>query len=185
MTTFWTPLLHIYQPPTQDIDVLRNINHDCYLPLFNVIDSIDNAKFCLNINGILIELLNEFGMVDTIDLLKNLVSENKIQILGTAKYHPILPLIPKKEVSHQIRLNEEINRKEFGNIWERQGFFPPEMAISTKIVKSVRDFGYKWIIMGGIACPTNWPYDRIYTTPNGLQLFYSIFSPPSFCAFLP
>ncbi len=172
MTTFWTPLLHIYQPPTQDIEVLRNINQDCYLPLFNVIDNLETAKFCLNINGILIELLNEYGMAETLELLKKLVSENKIQILGTAKYHPILPLIPKKEIFHQIRLNEEINRKEFGNNWERKGFFPPEMAISTKAVKVVRQFGYKWIIMSGIACPTNWPYDRIYTTPNGLQLFF-------------
>ena len=172
MTTFWAPLLHIYQPPTQEIEVLRRIDLECYKPLFKVLDKLDNAKFCLNINGILIELLYEYGMGDTLDLLKNLVSENKIEILGTGKYHPILPLIPKKEVSHQIRLNEEINRREFGDIWDRKGFFPPEMAISTKVAKIIRNFGYKWIIMSGIACPTKWPYDKIYTTPNGLQLFF-------------
>ncbi|MBD3195567.1 MAG: hypothetical protein GF317_10955 [Candidatus Lokiarchaeota archaeon] len=172
MTTYWAPLLHIYQPPTQELHVLKNINEECYIPLFDMINKHENAKFCLNISGILIELLYEHGMGNTVDLLKNLVAENKIEIMGTAKFHPILPLLPKKETYRQIRMNEEINRREFGNIWERNGFFPPEMAISSKVAKIVREFGYKWVIMSGIACPIDWPYDKIYTSPNGLQLFF-------------
>jgi len=116
--------------------------------------------------GISKRLLN-----DTIELLKNLVSENKIEIVGTAKYHPILPLIPKKEAQRQIQMNEETNRKEFGR-WDKKGFFPPELAISGAIAKIIRQLGYKWVIMSGIACPIDWPYDKIYTSPNGLQLFF-------------
>jgi alpha-amylase/alpha-mannosidase (GH57 family) len=177
MTTYWAPLLHVYQPPTQDIKILRLINDECYKPLLSVIDKNDNAKFTLNINGVLIEMLYEYGLSDTMYLLKNLVSENKIEIVGTAKFHPILPLIPKKEVYHQIRMNEEINRREFGDIWEKKGFFPPELAISSKIAKIVHELGYKWIIQSGIACPVeekgvDWPYDKIYRSPNGLQLFF-------------
>lgn len=172
MTTYWAPLLHIYQPPTQEIGILRRIDKECYKPLFSMIEECENAKFCLNINGVLVDMLYEFGLADTMELLKNLVSENKIEILGTGKFHPILPLIPKKEASHQIRMNEEINRREFGNIWERKGFFPPEMAISPSIIKIIRDFGYKWVVMSGIACPEDWAYDKIYMSPNGLQLFF-------------
>lgn len=172
MTVYWAPLLHIYQPPTQEIEILRRIDKECYKPLFSMMEDHDNAKFCLNINGILIELLYEFGLGDTMDLLKNLVSETKIEIVGTAKYHPILPLIPKKEVYHQIGMNEEINRKEFGNIWQRKGFFPPELAISSKITKIIREIGYKWVVMSGVACPIDWPYDKIYCSTNGLQLFF-------------
>ncbi|TFG28605.1 MAG: hypothetical protein EU532_04945 [Promethearchaeota archaeon] len=177
MTTYWAPLLHIYQPPTQDIKILRLINEECYKPLFSVIDEHDNAKFTLNINAVLIEMLYDYGLSDTMHLIKNLVSENKIEIVGTAKFHPILPLIPRKEAYHQIRMNEEINRKEFGNIWEKKGFFPPELAISSKIAKIVHDLGYKWILQSGIACPVeekgvDWPYDKIYCSPNGLQLFF-------------
>ncbi|MFO8017485.1 MAG: hypothetical protein R6U96_02520 [Promethearchaeia archaeon] len=172
MTTFWAPLIHIYQPPTQDIKILKKINEECYKPLFKVIESHKNAKFSLNINGVLIEMLYEYGMGDTMDLLKDLVAENKVEILGTAKFHPILPLIPKKEAYHQIRMNEDVNRKEFGNIWERNGFFPPELAISSKVAKYIRKHNYKWVIMSGIACPVDWPYDKIYKSPNGLQLFF-------------
>ncbi len=171
MTTYWAPLLHIYQPPTQDLNILKNIDKECYKPLFSLLEDYENVKFCLNISGVLIELLYEYDLSDTMDQLKNLVSENKIEIVGTAKYHPILPLIPKKEVRHQIQLNEELNRREFGR-WKRIGFFPPEMAISEAVAKYIRQLGYKWVIMSGIACPVDWPYDKIFCSPNGLQLFF-------------
>jgi len=106
MTTFWAPLLHIYQPPTQDLKVLKLIDQECYKPLFSLLEEYDDVKFCLNISGILIELLYEYGLSDTMDLLKNLVAESKIEIVGTAKFHPILPLIPKKEVQYQIEQNQ-------------------------------------------------------------------------------
>ncbi|MFX1339879.1 MAG: hypothetical protein ACFFDK_14800 [Promethearchaeota archaeon] len=177
MTTYWAPLLHIYQPPTQDIKILREINKDCYKPLFSVLEQHDNPKFTLNINGVLIEMLYEIDLGDTMEQLKNLVSESKIEIVGTAKFHPILPLIPNKEIYHQIQMNEEINRKEFGNIWEKKGFFPPELAVSSEITRIVRELGYKWILQSGIACPVeekgvDWPYNKIYRAPNGLQLYF-------------
>ncbi|MFW9940895.1 MAG: hypothetical protein ACFFFT_07630 [Candidatus Thorarchaeota archaeon] len=171
MTTYWAPLLHAYQPPTQDPDILQSIDKESYKPIFSLLEEFDNAKFCLNINGVLIDLLYDYGLSDTMDLIKNLVAEDKIEIVGTAKYHPILPLIPKKEAQYQIQMNEELNRKEFGR-WERKGFFPPEMAISGSVAKYIRKLGYKWVILSGIACPEDWAYDKIYTSPNGLQLFF-------------
>lgn len=171
MTIYWAPLLHLYQPPTQDIEILKIINKECYIPLFEIIDRFP-VRISFNISGCLIELFHEFDLKDTLDMMKNLVSENKIEILGTAKYHPILPLIPEKEVQHQIRMNEEVNRKEFGNIWERRGFFPPEMAVSSNVAKIVHNLGYKWMILSGISCPGDWPYDKIYQSPNGLLLFF-------------
>jgi len=177
MTTYWAPLLHIYQPPTQDVRILEQIDKECYEPLFSIINESEIAKFTLNVNAGLIEMLLENGLDSTVELMKNLVSELKLEIMGTAKFHPILPLIPKKETFHQIQLNEEIIRREFGNAWERKGFFPPEMAISSKIAKYVREIGYDWVIQSGIAYPGEvnmlpWPYDIIYKSPNGLKLFF-------------
>ncbi|MFX0026011.1 MAG: hypothetical protein ACFE8M_06315 [Candidatus Hermodarchaeota archaeon] len=171
MTTYFAPLIHIYQPPTQDIQVLKRINEECYKPLFSLIKEYDRAKFCLNINGILIEMLYEYNLGDTIQLIKDLVAENKIEIVGTAKFHPILPLIPRKEAYHQIQMNEEVNFKIFGKR-ERKGFFPPELSINSKVAKFLRDLGYKWVILSGIACPVEWPYDKIFTSPNGLLLYF-------------
>jgi predicted glycosyl hydrolase (DUF1957 family) len=163
----------VYQPANQDLTILQKIDKECYKPLFSLLSEYENARFSLNINGVLIELFYEYGLADTMDLIKNLVSENIIEVVGTAKYHPIIPLIPKKEAQHQIRLNEEINRREFRR-WQRYGFFPPELAISGGVAKYIRQIGYKWVLMSGIAIPedTEWPYDKIYLSPNGLQLFF-------------
>ncbi len=171
MVTYWAPLLHAYQPPTQDFNILKDIDKECYKPVFSLLEKYDSIQFTININGVLIELFYEFGLSDTMELIQNLVSEKKIEIVGTAKYHPILPLIPQKEVHHQIQMNEELNRKEFGH-WEKKGFFPPELAISGSAAKEIRQLGYKWVILSGIACPEEWVYDKIYTSPNGLQLFF-------------
>jgi alpha-amylase/alpha-mannosidase (GH57 family) len=116
-------------------------------------------------------LLREFELEDTIELVQNLVADQKLEILGTAKFHPILPLIPEKEAQRQILLNEEINRREFNN-WEKNGFFPPELSISSKVAKFIRQSGYEWVIMSGLACPLEWPYEYIYCSPNGLKLFF-------------
>lgn len=172
MVTFWAPLIHIYQPPNQEIKILNIINKESYKPLLSIIEKHENAKFCLNINGVLMELLYEYGLGDTMDFIKKLVAESKIEIVGTAKFHPILPLIPEREARHQIQINEDLNFEIFSKNWKRKGFFPPEMSISSKVAKFIRDLDYKWVIMSGIACPTEWPYDKIYTSPNGLQLFF-------------
>lgn len=172
MTTYWAPILHLYQPPTQEPEVLRKINRECYQPLFKMIKSQKNAKFSLNINGVLIDLLKEYGMGGTIDLLQEIYRSGKVEILGTAKFHPILPLIPKKEVRRQIHLNEQVNREIFVENWVKKGFFCPEMAVSPDIIDIIQEFGYKWTILSGIACPNSWPYDKVYTSPNGLQLFF-------------
>lgn len=67
MTSFYSSLLHIYQPPTQDVDVLKRINKECYEPLFSVIEENENAKFSLNVNGVLIEMLLNHGMGETVE----------------------------------------------------------------------------------------------------------------------
>ncbi len=168
---YWAPLLHMYQPCFQESNVLRQIDKECYKPLFRMLEEHDNVKISLNINAVLIDMLKEFDLSDTIELLKNLVFSNKIEIIGTAKFHPILPLIPQNEAEHQIELNEDIVRKEFPQ-WKKTGFFPPELSISSQVAKFIRTKGYKWVIMSGIACPNEWLYDEIYTSPNGLLLFF-------------
>jgi len=168
---YWAPLLHMYQPTFQDGKVLRQIDKECYKPLLGMLEEHDNVKISLNINAVLIEMLYEFDLSDTIEILQNLESSNKIEITGTAKFHPILPLIPQKESEHQIEINEEILKEEFKH-WERGGFFPPEMSISSQVAKYIREIGYKWVIMSGIASPVDWPTDQIYTSPNGLMLFF-------------
>ena len=63
MTTYWAPMLHAYQPPYQDVGVLRKINKECYKPLFSMLEEHENIKISLNINSNLIEMFHEFNLV--------------------------------------------------------------------------------------------------------------------------
>jgi len=108
----------------------------------------------------------DHGLTRTIDLLKELEAKKQIEIVGSGKFHPILPLIPKQEVLHQIEMQEYDLKKTFPG-WTKDGFFPPEMAISPGIASLVADEGYKWVLSSGIACPSEWAYDKIYKNSDG------------------
>lgn len=177
MTIYLAPLLHAYQPPTQEITILKEISEESYKPVLSIIDEFELSRFSLNINGILIEMLKDYGLYDTVEFIKNLYAKEKIEILGTAKYHPILPLIPEGEVIRQIKLNEQLNKKVFGKKWKKCGFFPPEMAISKSTLRIIKELGYQWVILSGVALPMEkegvyWPNNHVYTSLNGLNIFF-------------
>ncbi|MFX0099293.1 MAG: hypothetical protein ACFFCS_06890 [Candidatus Hodarchaeota archaeon] len=171
MKCFWAPFLHFYQPPIQDTRVLKEINATCYEPLFNMLLSNPDFKITINFNTVLIDLLLDHGIEQTVNSLKELVSNQQIEIVGTAKFHPILPLIPKKEVIRQISLQEADLSTYFPG-WGKKGFFAPEMAVSPGLVSLLSKLNYEWILSSGIACSSEWSYDKIYQSPEGVRLFF-------------
>jgi hypothetical protein len=162
----------MYQPPWQDVNVLRQINEECYLPILYMLDRHENAKITLNIQGCLLEMLHANGMDITIELLKKHVQSGKIEIVGTGMYHPILPLIPVPEINTQIKLHEAAVLKYINPKWEKKGFFPPEMAVSPDIAPIIEDQGYNWMIMGGIANTKDWPINYIQEHESGILTFF-------------
>jgi alpha-amylase/alpha-mannosidase (GH57 family) len=159
---YWAQLLHFYQPPTQVPSVLNKICNESYYPLLRVFEEYSNARLTVNFNGVLTDMLMDCGHKDIIEGFRNLAEMGQIEFTGTAKYHPILPLIPGEEVKRQIDLNALTNRHFFGRSYAPQGFFPPEMCYSRDILRPIINSGYHWIILGGIACPAEWPVDVVY-----------------------
>lgn len=159
---YWAPLLHFYQPPTQMHWVLRKVCNESYRPLVNLFHDLSQAEVTVNINAVLTEMWANHGMSDVIDGLRELAERGRLEFTGSAKYHPILPLIPQDEVVRQITQNYQTNRRFFGNSYAPKGFFPPEMSYSPDIVKPVLDAGHRWIIMSGVACPVAWPTQAIH-----------------------
>lgn len=159
---YWAPLLHFYQPPTQLHWVLKKVCNESYRPLANLFHELRHAEVTVNINAALTELLEEHGMSDVIDSLAELAEEGRLEFTGSAKYHPILPLIPQDEMPRQILHNYQTNRRFFGKSYSPQGFFPPEMGYSHDIVKPILDTGHRWLIVSGLACPIAWPTKVIH-----------------------
>jgi alpha-amylase/alpha-mannosidase (GH57 family) len=153
--------------------VVKKIVKESYRPIIDALRSHPNAKISLNINGTLTEQLSDFGYDDIIEAIATLASKGQIEFTGSAKFHPLLPLIPEPEIKRQIELNNETNKRFFGKVYKPRGFFPPEMAISEEVLKSVKDMGFEWIIMSGIANTLpNFPTTFISKHPNGLKLIF-------------
>ncbi len=173
MVVHFAFLFHIYQPPVQIPHVIKQIVNESYRPIIDALKQNPEAKITLNINGTLTEQLHDFGYDDLIGAITTLASKGQIEFTGSGKFHPLLPLIPEPEVKRQITLNNDTNQHFFGTIYKPRGFFPPEMAVSEEVFKIVKNSGFDWIIMSGIANTlSEFPTNHISVHPNGLKLLF-------------
>jgi len=136
---YWANFLHFYQPPTQKEFWVRKITQESYRPIILGLLKYPRAKITLNVSGTLIEQFDKYGETDIIEAIKKLLENNQIELTGSAKYHTLLPFLPKDEVIRQIQLNEETLKKYFGSLWQKKGFFPPEMGFSKEIAEIVKE----------------------------------------------
>jgi predicted glycosyl hydrolase (DUF1957 family) len=179
---YWANFLHIYQPPTQTEESVRKAAGECYRKLVEILSHHQCARITLNINASLTEQLDRYGLNDVIDGLRRLAERGQIEMTASAMYHPILPLIPRSEMIRQIKLNTEVNRKYFGDVYKPVGFFPPDMCYNRDVAQIIADLGYRWIIIDEISINGtlgNAPSDRVYNI-NGLKDFYVFFKERSF-----
>jgi hypothetical protein len=151
MVVYFAFLWHIYQPPVQIAPVIKQIVNESYRPIIAALRDHPEAKITLNINATLTEQLQDYGYSDIIEGLATLASRGQIEFTSSGKFHPLLPLIPEPEILRQIKLNNETNRRYFGNVYNPRGFFPPEMAISEEIFPAIKKMKLDWVIGSGIA----------------------------------
>lgn len=179
---YWANFLHIYQPPTQTEEGIRKAAGECYRKLVEILSHNQCTRITLNINASLTEQLDRYGLQDIINGLRRLAERGQIEMTASAMYHPVLPLIPRSEMFRQIKLNTEVNRKYFGDVYKPSGFFPPEMCYSKDVAHIVAELGYRWIIIDEISINGNLGYapcDKIYNI-NGLKDFCVFFRERAF-----
>ncbi|MHA1821900.1 MAG: hypothetical protein ACTSU2_00275 [Promethearchaeota archaeon] len=173
MVVYFAFLFHIYQPPVQIPPVIKQIVKESYRPILDALRDNPHAKITLNINGTLTEQLYDYKYNDIIEGITTLASRGQIDFTGSAKFHPFLPLLPEPEVKRQIQLNYDTNKEFFGEVYKPRGFFPPEMGISEEVLKPIKEMGYEWTILSGIANTLNeWPTTFISKYKNGLKLVF-------------
>jgi len=181
---YWSNFVHIYQPPTQTEAIVRKVTEEGYRTLVRTLREAPGGKITLNISGVLTEQLARYGLDDVIDGLRELAERGQIEFTGSAMYHPILPLIPREEVIRQIKLNTDVNRHYFGEVYKPVGFFPPEMCYSYEVARIVAELGFRWVIVdeisfggkvGAVEC------DRLYKV-EGLQDLLVFFKERPFSA---
>lgn len=143
----WVNFFHIYQPPGWNEDIIRRVARESYQPIAEVLSRNPKAKLTLNFSGSLIEQLAALGYDELLATYRRLIDRGQIELVGTAMYHPILPLIPEAEIRRQVEFNHEIQQRIFGLKQSPRGFFAPEMAFAPKLIPILEDLGFHWIIV--------------------------------------
>ncbi|MBU2579329.1 UvrB/UvrC motif-containing protein [Patescibacteria group bacterium] len=165
----WANFLHFYQPARQQPDILERIVNESYRKIIQGLKENSKAKMTININGCLTESLIKYDYLDVIDDFKKLAENGQIEFTGSAKYHPFLALLPEKEIERQIKINTETNKKYFGEIYNPQGFFIPELAYSFKVAQMAQKLNFEWVIAEQLACPSEKAetiFNKIYQIKN-------------------
>jgi alpha-amylase/alpha-mannosidase (GH57 family) len=160
--------LHAYQPSTQFPELLKVITNESYKPLLSLLEEFSACKLTVNIGGSLLDLWNQEGESGIISRWKNLIDKGTVEIVGSAKYHPLLPKLPASEIKRQITLQKVTLEKYFGSQIQPQGFFPPEMAYDKKVGEVVTSEGYSWILLDQSADPNGKSETTVYPR-SGIQ----------------
>ena len=147
----WINFLHIYQPVNADAHIIKEATDMSYYRIIRALEEHPEIKFTINISTCIFYRWEELGYKDIIVRIGKLIKKGQIDLTGTACYHPILPLIPEKEIEYQIKENENLLKKHFGSDFKPKGFFFPELAYSPEAAKIVKQMGYKWILLDEIA----------------------------------
>ncbi len=113
----------------------------------------DVGRVHVSLSGSLLETLaspqfqhNVYGIVDCGALLWYLQNTRLIQILGTAYYHPVLPLAPPADRDEQIRRWQGIARHLFART-DFAGFWPPELGFCMELIPTLRRCGYRYVVV--------------------------------------
>ena len=137
-------VLHAYQPITQKEEVYNRIISKCYIPFLRKLLENPEIRITLNISGCLLEKFAT-SYPDVLHLIEEGILSKQIELMGSAFYHPILPLILKKDQRYQINKQKELTHNILGV--NSSVFFPPELAISEEVIPQIINEGYKIIMV--------------------------------------
>lgn len=116
-------------------------------------DYQDIGRVHLALSGTLLEDLTDpdfqrrtYGIVDCGALLSHLGNTRIIDVLGTAYYHPVLPLVPQSDWEAHLERWRGMGRRLFFHS-DFQGFWPPEMGFCMEMIPLLRRSGYRFVLV--------------------------------------
>lgn len=147
----WINFLHFYQPANMEQYKVVEATEKSYKYIIAHLEANPKIKLTCNISGCLIERwVNELGEKKLVERIDALAERGQLELVGSAAYHALLPLIKDEEVKKQIKEHEAIIKKYLPNA-KLKGFFMPEMAYSKNVGMIIKECGYGWLILDEIA----------------------------------
>jgi hypothetical protein len=135
---------HCYQPPIISDSEVQEIVDDSYFNILSLHKKLQ-IPLAINIQGCLLKRLTLLNS-SFISFCKDLLDTGELQLLSSAYYHPILPLIHPEDARLQIEMNRAVIEETFG--MRPSIFYPPELAWSPWLLKILYENKFSWTLIG-------------------------------------
>lgn len=172
MKRTWVQCFHIYQPPSQTKEVVDVVAKESYELLVSLHEKYAHVRTTWNVSGSLLELLEKYGHQSLIARIKALVDKGQIEVMGSAAYHPIVPLVSPEIATRQIQLQESLLEKHLGVKKDSlKAFYFPEMAWSADAGHLITSLGYRHTALDEFHHPHHEKYKpgMVYEDPSGMK----------------
>ena len=137
-------VLHNHQPIGNFEAVFEQAYQDSYLPFLDVLDGYADLKVSLHTSGPLMEWLNQ-KHPEYIDRLGQMVSQQRVEIIGGPFYEPILAMIPSQDRVGQIRQYTAWLENHLGA--HVQGMWVPERVWEQALTSDIRTAGIRYTVL--------------------------------------
>jgi alpha-amylase len=123
--------LHLHQPVGNFDHVFEQHVQDVYRPILERLSERGFHPLVLHLSGPLLEWLEKHDR-PYLDLLGNLVSKQKVELLLAGFYEPVLASLPRADRVEQIQWMKDAVRRRFGvearGLWLTERVWEPELA---------------------------------------------------------
>jgi predicted glycosyl hydrolase (DUF1957 family) len=169
----WINFIHFYQPANLEDWKILEAYEKSYKRLIKSLQDNPLEIMTANFSGSLLERLFDLGKQDFLSDVAKLIETGRLEIVGTAAYHALLPLVDKKEAIYQIKKQEEYLAKYLGVKERPAGFFLPEMAGDKKTFRLIKKLGYQYVILDPISAIFEVDSSRAYLDKDsGLKIVF-------------
>lgn len=123
--------LHLHQPVGNFGHVFEEHVRDVYLPFLEHVKTTGLLPIAIHMSGPLLEWLERYD-ARVVDLIGNLTSEGKIELLLAGFYEPVLAVIPRDDRLEQIAWMHTAIERRFGTratgLWLTERVWEPNLA---------------------------------------------------------
>ena len=98
---------HCYQPVFNFDNEIEKAYKTAYLPFLNILEEFSGIKVSFHYSGNLLQWLNE-KHPEYIERIGNLISDERVEIIGGGCFDPIMTIIPERDRTYQLELNKKI-----------------------------------------------------------------------------
>ena len=136
--------VHNHQPVGNFDGVFEESYEKAYKPFIEIISQFPEIKITYHISGSLLKwLINK--KPEFIEKLRNMVKIGQIEIIAGGFYEPILPIIPDRDKTYQIKTYIEFLNKTF-NV-SPTGFWLAERVWEPHLAKFIGEAGCRYTVV--------------------------------------